>query len=87
VKVGLAGLGDWGKNLVRNFSELADLRWLCDVDPEALERFAARHPGVRTTGDFEELLADPGLDAVVIALVLMPGHLPSTTPASASSRI
>ena len=27
-----AGLGDWGPNLVRNFDELAELAWLCDLD-------------------------------------------------------
>jgi predicted dehydrogenase len=67
VKVGLAGLGDWGKNLVRNFSELTDLRWLCDVSPERREAFAARYPSASVAQDFDELLADEDLDAVVIA--------------------
>jgi predicted dehydrogenase len=66
-RVGAAGLGNWGKNLVRNFDELADLAWLCDASPELREQFAARYPDARVTGDFAELLADPGLDAVVIA--------------------
>ena len=35
----MAGLGHWGKNLVRNFDELADLRWLCDLSPEVREEF------------------------------------------------
>ncbi len=65
--VGQVGLGYWGKNLVRNFDELADLRWLCDADPLRREELAHRYPGVRTTGSFEALLADPELDAVVIA--------------------
>ena len=34
VRVGLVGLGYWGPNLARNFEELADLRWLCDVSAE-----------------------------------------------------
>src|SRR5919109_2559260 len=67
IRVGLAGLGYWGPNLARNFDELADLRWLCDMDPERRERYAQRFPGARATGDFENLLDDSDVDAVVIA--------------------
>ena len=67
VKVGQAGLGDWGKNLVRNFDELADLRWVCDTSEELRTQFGARYPKTRTTGDFGDLLADDELEAVVIA--------------------
>jgi len=67
VRVGQAGLGDWGKNLVRNFDELADLTWLCDTSEELQARFAGRYPNARTTGNFDELLADTELEAVVIA--------------------
>jgi predicted dehydrogenase len=65
--VGLAGLGYWGPNLARNFDHLADLAWLCDIDDEHRSTFAARYPSARSTGDYAEMLADPGLDAVVIA--------------------
>ncbi|MBA3364687.1 MAG: Gfo/Idh/MocA family oxidoreductase [Actinobacteria bacterium] len=67
IRIGLAGLGYWGPNLARNFDDLADLRWLCDISPELRDRFAARYPRVRMTGDFDEMLADPELDAVVVA--------------------
>jgi len=66
-KVGVAGLGYWGPNLARNFDELAELTWLADLSPELQEKFAARYPNARVTGDFDELLADDALDAVVIA--------------------
>jgi predicted dehydrogenase len=65
--VGVAGLGLWGKNLVRNFEELAELRVLCDISPGARAEFGRRFPRARVTGDFGELLADPELEAVVIA--------------------
>ena len=65
--VGVAGLGYWGPNLARNFDDLARLTWLCDGAPEARERFAARYPRARLTADFDEMLADPALDAVVVA--------------------
>jgi len=65
--VGLVGLGYWGPNLARNFDHLADLTWLCDLDEEHRASFAARYPRPRVTADYAEMLADPELDAVVIA--------------------
>ncbi len=66
-KVAIAGLGYWGPNLARNFDELAELSWICDLDAEALARFGSRYPHARITSSFGEVLADPKLDAVVIA--------------------
>ena len=66
-RVALAGLGYWGPNLARNFDDLAELAWLCDASPDALERFTARYPRARATTDFAEMLADESLDAVVVA--------------------
>jgi predicted dehydrogenase len=67
VAVGLVGLGYWGPNLARNFDDLADLRWICDASPDALDRYSARYPQTRTTTSFDDLLEDPELNAVVIA--------------------
>ena len=65
--IGVAGLGYWGPNLARNFAELGTLTWLCDLDAELRSTFAARYPSVRVTGSFEEMLADPAVQGVVIA--------------------
>jgi predicted dehydrogenase len=65
--IGVAGLGYWGPNLARNFAELGSLTWLCDLDEELRSTFAARYPGAQVTGSFEEMLADPALQGVVIA--------------------
>ena len=67
LRVGLVGLGYWGPNLARNFDHLADLAWLCDVDEANRASFGDRYPRARTTADIADLLADPELDAVVIA--------------------
>jgi predicted dehydrogenase len=67
IRVGVTGLGYWGKNLVRNFDELAELTWLCDDDEERRAEFAQRYPDRRVTGDFDQLLGDADLDAVVVA--------------------
>ena len=61
------GLGQWGKNLARNFADLADLAWLCDVDEGQHEGLAQRYPHARLTADFEDVLADDSVEAVVIA--------------------
>jgi predicted dehydrogenase len=66
-RVGVVGLNYWGPNLVRNFDELAELAWLCDLDDAHLAPMAARYPHAKATTNFEDLLADDSLDAVVIA--------------------
>jgi predicted dehydrogenase len=63
----VVGLGYWGPNLARNFSELGELSWLCDLDDGLRSTFAARYPGVRTTADYDELLAADEVRAVVVA--------------------
>jgi predicted dehydrogenase len=75
VRVGQVGLGYWGKNLVRNFDDLADLAWLCDSSEQLRTEFAARYPRTRVTGDFDDLLSDESLDAVVIATPVPTHHL------------
>jgi predicted dehydrogenase len=66
-RVGQVGLGYWGKNLARNFDELADLVWLCDSDEERRREAAARYGHARVTGDLDDLLADESLEAIVVA--------------------
>jgi predicted dehydrogenase len=66
-RVGVAGLGYWGPNLARNFAELAELAWLCDVKEVNRAAFADRYPHARVTASIDDLLADDTLDAVVIA--------------------
>ncbi len=77
VRVGVAGLGYWGPNLARNFAALpgCELAWCCDASAEARERVAASFPGARLTGELEDLLGDPSLDAVVLATPV-PTHGP-----------
>jgi predicted dehydrogenase len=74
VQVGVVGLGYWGPNLARNFDRLpgASLRWICDESADARARWAAQFPRTRMAEDVDELLDDPGLEAVVVAT-----HVPS----------
>jgi predicted dehydrogenase len=66
-RIAQVGIGQWGKNLARNFAELAQLAWLCDVDEKTLMTFAARYPRTRTTASFEDLIQDESVDAIVVA--------------------
>jgi predicted dehydrogenase len=68
VKVGVVGYGYWGPNLVRNFSDLecSEVLYICDLQTEQLERHKHRYKSVRFTSDYQELLNDKELDAIVI---------------------
>ncbi|HEU4865490.1 MAG TPA: Gfo/Idh/MocA family oxidoreductase [Actinomycetota bacterium] len=69
IRVAVVGLGYWGPNLVRNLHEVeaAEPALVCDLRPEALATIQRRYPAVRTTTDFDEVLADDTIDAVAIA--------------------
>jgi predicted dehydrogenase len=69
IRVGVVGLGYWGPNLARNLAAIpgCELAWLCDASEQARAEQALRFPGARTSADIDELLADPQLDAVVLA--------------------
>jgi UDP-2-acetamido-3-amino-2,3-dideoxy-glucuronate N-acetyltransferase len=66
VRVGVAGAGYWGGNLVRVFSEFGVLESICDPDEEAASRAKRLYPAVPITADFDLLLSRP-IDAVAIA--------------------
>lgn len=67
--IGIIGTGYWGPNLLRNFSEneAATVSWICDLDAKRLASLGRRYPSARTTENYQDLINDPALDAVVIA--------------------
>ncbi len=65
--IAVVGCGYWGKNLVRNFHDLGALRWICDVREQTVQELSSKYPE-RTTSKVEDVLRDPGVDAVVIAV-------------------
>jgi predicted dehydrogenase len=77
IRVGVAGLGYWGPNLARNFAALpgCELAWCCDASEASRGRWARAFPGARFTGELDDLLGDPDLDAVVLATPV-PTHGP-----------
>jgi len=69
LRVGVIGYGYWGPNLVRNFSEAAGSRVVAvsDLREERLAQVRDRYPAVRTTAEAGTLLADPAVEAVIVA--------------------
>jgi predicted dehydrogenase len=89
VNVALIGLGYWGPNLLRALFELDDVEvtYICDLDPERLERFGRRYPSARPTRDLENILADPKVDAVVIATPVFTHYGLATRALSAGKHV
>jgi len=69
VTLGIVGLGYWGPNLLRNFSQLEGCRVkaCCDLDEGNLKRAKAQYPDIEITDNYAALLQDPEIQAVVIA--------------------
>ncbi|HEY3317426.1 MAG TPA: Gfo/Idh/MocA family oxidoreductase [Coriobacteriia bacterium] len=69
LRVGVAGYGYWGPNLVRNLARAkdAELAVVCDLSEANRKRFSAAYPEVPVTTDLGELLTAHAVDAVVIA--------------------
>ncbi len=66
-RVAVIGLGNWGPNLARNFDQLAELAWICELDDARREAHASRHPRARATAKVEDVFSDPDVDAVVVS--------------------
>ncbi|MCY4545166.1 MAG: Gfo/Idh/MocA family oxidoreductase [Gemmatimonadetes bacterium] len=72
VRIGVIGLGNMGnfhiEYLAGNEIPGAELKAVCDVDPDQLARAKSRTgDGVEAYGDADELLRSNGIDAVIIA--------------------
>ena len=69
IRVGVVGLGYWGPNLVRCFSELADCKVtaFCDQNIDRLLMVKNRFPAIQPFDNYDQLLASDVVDALVIA--------------------
>jgi predicted dehydrogenase len=69
INVGVVGLGYWGPNLVRSLSRIPQvtMKYGCDLDETKRAKIASLYPSTHVTADFEELLSDDHLSAVVVA--------------------
>jgi predicted dehydrogenase len=69
VNVGIVGFGYWGPNLVRNFRSIPEcrLKSVCDLSEKRLKQMHSLYPEVAGETDFNRIVADPEIDALVIA--------------------
>jgi predicted dehydrogenase len=69
IRIGVVGLGYWGPNLARNVEKLpgAQLAYCCDLDEKNLDKARDMFPRATVTDDLDAVLADSGLDAVIVA--------------------
>lgn len=68
--IAVVGCGHWGKNLVRNFSELGALFSICDPSSEIADQYASQYNVKKSS--FTEIINDPNIKGVVLAV---PAHL------------
>lgn len=68
--IGVVGCGYWGPNLARNFNSNpgCTLKAVCDLDEARLNHLGQLYPQVKTEQNFDKLLEDPEIDALVIAV-------------------
>lgn len=69
ITVGVVGCGYWGPNLIRNFRSLPEckLKAVCDVSEERLRHMRALYPEVQGETDYNKLVRDSDIDAIVVA--------------------
>lgn len=69
INIGIIGLGYWGPNYLRIFSQLdgCHLGAASDKDSKRLAAFSKNYPSVRFFSDYGKMLENEILDAVVIA--------------------
>lgn len=68
IRVALVGYGHWGPNYLRNLQFLEDVEVVavCDREASALKKSSKGFPHVKTLTDFNLILNDPQIDAVII---------------------
>ena len=69
IHAAIIGMGVWGQNLVTSVQGLSkDIQFIAGATrtPTKASEFAAQH-NIRLAKSYEEILADPSIDAVVLA--------------------
>ncbi|MCL4284015.1 MAG: Gfo/Idh/MocA family oxidoreductase [Fimbriimonadaceae bacterium] len=71
LKIGIIGSGGIAQGAhmpgYASIPELCEMVWACDIDPNVAEEAAEKFGGMKTTGDYRDVIADPEVDAVSIA--------------------
>ncbi len=69
IKLGIIGVGGWGKNLLRNFQEQPEAEVLIAADKveERLSAAGEKYPEMTLTDDYADILSHPDIQGVVVA--------------------
>ena len=69
INVAVVGACAWGKNHIRVFSEIPNvrLRYVCDQDPSKLRALQKTYPQAKMVEDLKPILQDPEVRGVVVA--------------------
>ena len=67
-KLGIIGIGNWGKNIVRDVSKISCIKTCSSRgDPKNISWLKKNYPSIQYTSDSKEIFADKEIDAVIIA--------------------
>jgi len=69
LRIAVIGAGHWGPNLIRNFHnhQTSEVAWVIDRDESRLALVRSRYPDIQRAAHPGAALADPTVEAVVIA--------------------
>jgi predicted dehydrogenase len=69
INVAVVGAGAWGKNHIRVFSEIQNVRlkYICDNDPSKLLSIRKAYPQSAVVEDLKPILLDPEVTGVIVA--------------------
>ena len=72
INMSVIGCGEWGPNHIRNFQSQTGAKVVVavDLDPKRLQRIQELFPAVECSSDADAVLANPGIQAVVVATPL-----------------
>ncbi|MFA5089620.1 MAG: Gfo/Idh/MocA family oxidoreductase [Candidatus Omnitrophota bacterium] len=68
INLGVIGYGYWGPNIARNLQaiEEADLIAVCDKDIRVLSNLQKKHPNIKVSHDYRDIVLSPDIDAVAV---------------------
>ena len=89
LRIAVVGYGYWGPNLVRNVIERPELELaaLCERDDARAAAFLQRVPDVPVLADFDSVLDDETIDAVLVATPPRTHHMLASAALSAGKHV